>query len=241
LSMLAVVTVPADATGGSYIFTLTASSAGQPTATGANRTAQFDVTVVNDTACVGCTYTALYLLNEYPACAIAPCTTTAQTDLPMKATAPTAGTLPNFDTDVDTVVGRSLARASTTPSSSSTTSSTMANWRYTVGQNTTLNGDLVIEVYVAQPGPDPIDLIAYVSKSTSGSGTTSFVASGTSSAPVSGTFQKVTIHVPLSNVAIANNRFLEVKIVVNSATSTNGAHLAYDAFAYPSLVWIPVV
>lgn len=240
LPMLAVATVPSDAIAGSYSFTLTATSAGQSSATGATRTAQFDVTIGSDSSCAGCTWTPLYLLNEYPACSSAPCTTTAKTNMPMRPGAPTAAALPNFDTDVDAVAGRSVARALTTPAWDSTTSSTMANWRYTVGQSTVLNGELLVDIYVAPVGGLPVDVTVYVNKSTNGSGATSFVATGTASVVASGSFQMVRVHVPAVSTTIANNRFLEVKVVIESTSEDTGAHLAYDALAYPSVVWMPV-
>ena len=246
LPMVAVTTVPGTAIAGSYIMTLTATSAGQPDATGATRTATFDVTVVNQSACSGCTYTALYLLNEYPACATAPCNTTARTNMPMRpSSSPTAASLPNFDTNVDSVEGRSVANAVTTPLFNSTTSSTMANWRYTVPSNTTLKGgaNAIIDIYVAaQTAGLPLTITAYVNHSPAG---TTSVNDGSGSAtlnPVLSGFQHVQISVPIvANTTVNNNRFIEVKLVVNSTLSTTGAHFAYDAFAYPSVLWIPVV
>jgi prepilin-type N-terminal cleavage/methylation domain-containing protein len=248
--MLAVVTVPSETAAGSYLLTLTATSSGQPTATGATRTTDFDVTVSNDSACSGCTYTAMYLLNQYPACSTAPCNTTAQANMPLQpGSAPTAATEPNFDTDVDSGPGRAVAKALLTPAFDSTTTSTMATWRYTVPQNTTLKGgaDVVIDLYAAAtgsgitPGTGVVTLKAYLNQSTSTSGTLANIASGTATVTSTGDFVHVRIRVTVpSNTTISRNRFIGVKVVVDSA-STTGAWLAYDAYAYPSVAWIPVV
>lgn len=247
--MLAYGTVPSSAIAGTYVVTLTAASVGQPSADGATRTLNFYVKVVNQSSCSGCTYTALYLRNEYPACTSSVCNTTMRTDMPMRTDASSASTLANFDTNVDSAGGRTVARAVTTPTSSAAGSTSVANWRYTLPQSATVTGDVLVDLYLAPAGVGstpgtllPVTVKAYLLKSTSGSGATELVGSGsgTLAASSSTAYRGMRITIPSVSTSVSNNRFLELKVVVDSALSTTGAWLAYDTTAYPSVVWVPV-
>lgn len=247
--MLAYGTVPSNTVAGNYVVTVTASSIGQPSADGASRNINFYVKVVNQSSCTGCTYTALYLRNEYPACGATVCNSTMKTDMPMRTDASTLSTLGNFDTNVDVAGGRTVARSATTPTSDASGGTTVANWRYTVPSATNVTGDVLLDLYLAPSGSGstpgtlvPLTVKAYLLKSTNGSGGTTLVgsAAGTLAASSSTAYRSMRITIPGVSTSVANNRFLEVKVVVESASSTTGAWLAYDATAYPSVLWVPV-
>jgi hypothetical protein len=82
---------------------------------------------------------------------------------------------------------------------------------------------------------------AYVLRSTSGGGATELVgsASATLAASSSTAFRPMRITVPGVSTTVSNNRFLELKVVVESASSVTGAWLAYDATSYPAALWMP--
>jgi type II secretory pathway pseudopilin PulG len=248
--MLAYGSVPTNAVAGTYVVTVSAASIGQPSADGATRNINFYVKVVNQSSCTGCTYRALYLRNEYPSCGATVCNSLQKTNMPMRTDSSTVSTLGNYDTNVDSVGGRNLARSSTTPTSDAAGGSTVANWRYTVPSATTVNGDVLVDLYLAPSGSGstpatlvPLTVKAYLLKSTNGSGDTTLVgsATGTLAASSSTAYRSLRVTIPGVSTTVANNRFLEVKVVVESASSTTGAWLAYDATPYPSVVWVPVV
>jgi prepilin-type N-terminal cleavage/methylation domain-containing protein len=246
--MLAYGTVPSSAAAGTFVVTVTATSVGQPTVVGASRTTSFYVRVLNQSTCTGCTYSAFYLRNQYPACVTAPCATTQKVDMPLRSDAGTATSLPNYDTDVDGAGGRNVARNTSTPTWTSSTSSTMANWRYTVPYRHDIKGNVLLDVYVAPSGSGsvpstlvPLNLTAYLTKSTTGSGTAELVATATATLAASSSTDYRFLRFTFSGVdtSVNNNRYFEVKIVVDS-TSTTGAWLAYDTTTYPSVLWVPV-
>lgn len=250
ISMLAVADVPAATPAGTYTFMVTGRSIGQPDASGATRTATFNVVVGGDTSCVGCTFVPLYLRNVWPPCTIEPCDSTAQVAMPLRAEAPTAPSLGNFDTNVDAGQGRAIARALTTPASTTTSATAMANWRHQVAKDTTLQGSVLVDLYLAvasvgaTPGADvPLGVTVYVNRSTSGSGTTELIgqASGALGLDAGAAFRHLQVSVPITSVTVAKNRFVEIKVVVDSTASTTGAWLAYDATGYPAVVRLPVV
>lgn len=249
VSMLAVATVPSTAVSGRYTFTVTGSSASQPTAGGATRTATFTVDVVGDVSCVGCTYHAFHLRNQWPPCDLQPCDSVAQPAMPLRVEAPTAPSLGNFDTNLDNGPGRRVQRALNTPASTTTTTNLAATWRYPAAQKLTINGDLILDLRVAVAGPDtvpgslvPAGVRVYVSRSVNGSGATELIGQGTASYGSLGTadFHPLRVTVPIANVTVANNRFLEIKVVVDSATSGDDIWLGYDATNRASIVYLPV-
>ena len=169
--------------------------------------------------------------------------------MPLRTDAPAATSLPNFDTDVDSLAGRTVAPAASTPSATSLTTGTTATFRYQVGASTHLDGNVLIDLYVAVPsaGSSPSEAVrlkAYVNRSTNGSGATEPLGSATQQlAALSTDFQAVRMVVPVPLVTVDNNRFLEVKIVLDvdgADPSTNAVSLAYDAAGYSAVVWAPV-
>lgn len=246
--MLARATVPASAVAGRYSFTVTGTSSGQPTAGGAVRSDTFTVDIVSDTTCVGCTYRPVYLRNQYPACTVEPCDTTRQEAMPLRTEAPTAPSLGNFDTEVDLGPGRLIRRAVTTPESTTTDGAYVATFRYAMAQSTTFTGDIIVDLPVAVAGAGttpgsslPVGVTVYVSRSTSGSGATTLVSQGSDHYGALGTtaFHPMRIRIPVSTT-VANNRFLELKIVVDSATSETDVWLGYDAVTENAVAYLPV-
>lgn len=247
-SMLAVATVPSSTVGSSYTFTVTATSSGQPTAVGATRSATFAVKVVNDLSCSGCTYLPAFLRNVWPPCASEPCNSTAQATMPLRTEAPTATSLGNFDTDVDTAPGRMVKRAASTPAWSATDPSTVATWRYVAGRNVQLNGTMLVDLNVSRNASLSATAVrVYVNRSTNGSGATEAVTTATVDATGGTAFQTLRVSIPVSTT-IAKNRFLEIKVVVDSTLTTllsGDVVLGYDAVTYgsntnPAAVYLPV-
>lgn len=239
--------VPPTAVPGDYVFTVTGRSIGQPDAGGATKSDTFNVTIGGEDSCDGCTFEVLYPRNVWPSCATEPCSSTTQVDMPLRSESPTAASLANFDTDVDVAAGRTVARSATTPAWSAT-GSTVANWRYQVPTSTVLQGNVLVDLYVAVPGTGgspgtnvETGVRVYVNRSTTGSGSTEPVGEALGWLPLSLTsgYRYLQVSVPV-DTTIAKNRFVEIKVVVDSPTSTTGIWLGYDAVTHPSVVRLPV-
>jgi hypothetical protein len=242
--------VPATTAAGTYTFTVTGRSIGQPTASGSTRTANFKVTVASDVSCVGCTFLPLYLHNVWPAtCTAEPCDTTAKVDMPLRDDLPVAPSFGNFDTGIDDGPGRKVAWTAITPGATSTVSTTMANWRWLVpGKRTLKAGSVPVDLYVAVPGvgsafgPNTghVGVILYVNRIT-GTGATELLGTATAQLPSEATmgFRLLQVSVPIGTVSLTKNTHVEVKVVVDTLTTT-GIWLAYDSVTYLSRVRLPL-
>ena len=242
---LAVVTVPLTQPNGGVDVPLTATSGvnDDVTAESANR------------AGVGPVGIALYL-HHNPSPPVG--TTTAQNQIPMSITAPTATTLYKYSTNyynptAPIYPGRYLEDVATTPAVNENTASRMVNWVHQVPANTLFEGNGSIRLWVAahdQRCDRSISLRFYIRRknaaNSNSAGQTTLLSQLDATVPASGgvapcAFTQVDVPFTLSpGTTIPTNNWIELKIVVNS-TSADHALLAYDTTSYPSRLLMPQV
>jgi type II secretory pathway pseudopilin PulG len=242
---LAVVTVPLTQPNGGVNVPLTATSGvdEEVTAESANR------------AGVGPVGIALYL-HHNPSPPVG--TTTAQNQIPMNITAPTATTLYKYSTNyynptAPVYPGRYLENVATTPAVNENTASRMVNWVYQVPASTLFEGNGSIRLWVAardQRCDRSISLRFYIRRknaaNSNSAGQTTLLSQLDATVPASGgvapcAFRQVDVPFTLSpGTTIPTNNWIELKVVVNSA-SADHALLAYDTTTYPSRLLMPQV
>jgi len=246
---LAVVSVPPTQPNGGVDMPLTATSGvnDEVTAESANR------------AGVGPVGIALYL-HHNPSPPVA--NTTAQTQIPMNITTPTATTLYKYSTNyynptAPVYPGRYLEDLATTPAANENTASRMVNWVYQVPISTTFEGAGSIRLWVAardQRCDRSISLRFYIrhrSNPNNNNGVAiptlpstldATVPAPGGVAPCAFTQVDVPFTVPATVPAttIPTNGLIELKVVVNS-TSADHALIAYDTTSYPSRLFMPQV
>ena len=248
--LLAVVTVPFTQPNGGVNLPLTATSGANDdvTAESANR------------ASVGPVSIALYLHNN-PSPPLG--TTTAQNQIPMNTTAPTAATLYKYSTDLYNPIapiypGRYLARQATTPpvdqgSTGAGGPGKMVNWVYQVtAAPAQLQGNGSVRLWVAARDQNcsAISLHYYIRRknaaSSNSAGTTTLLSEGNMTVPAGGVapcaFTQVDVPFTLAATTIPTNNWIELKVVVNQApASADHALIAYDTNSYPSRLIMPQV
>ncbi len=243
---LAVVTVPLTQPNGGVDVPLTVTSGvnDEVTAESANR------------AGVGPVGIALYLHNN-PSPPVG--TTTAQNQIPMNITAPTATTLYKYSTNyynptAPVYPGRYLERVATTPAVGENTASRMVNWVYQVPTGTLFEGNGSIRLWVAardQRCDRAISLRFYIRRknaaNSNNAGSTTLLSQLDATVPAPGgvapcAFTQVNVPFTLASpgTTIPTNSWIELKVVVNS-TSADHALIAYDTTAYPSRLFMPQV
>jgi type II secretory pathway pseudopilin PulG len=236
----------------------TAVSAAQPSASTASQSFT-DQVLVNPASCTGCTLTTYYLHNgsaysdtAYQGVGTAP--------MPFDKTAPasTRTGLYNYSTDCtgSTDCGALLAgrhiRAG--GGAAETDKTKVAPWYYQVPNNTCLKGTASITVWVraADGGGAATTLTAYIGSDQNNNWTngSNFTAAGsgtaTLAAATSGSWQPVTIGVPItSNLdssgscagAFSTSKYLVIRVV---AGGTTNVRIAYDTTAFPAQALLPV-
>jgi hypothetical protein len=222
--------VPETASPGTVNVTLRAVSVGQPSSPTGTANVVDEVDIVSQ-SCAGCTYRSYQLRNAQNNAI----STQAKTDMPMQLSAPTESTLPNYDTDRDSVEGRWLSSGGSGASETST--ALMANWQYSVPSDMSFAGlarltvPLRLQSSLAEAATATVYVRAELTKNV-------FTTVGTATASVTGSaFTTHTIDVALTSFSLARNRRFEVKVV----TADADVELAYGVAGYPALIDMPVV
>ena len=166
--------------------------------------------------------------------------TTAQFNLALDGTAPTAATLFNYDTNCDSNTGRQITRrASASPTEATTCF--YGNWRTApLTSARTLSGTASVVVYARKASPNGTDptLVAYLRDFNQVGGTYVELANAgavitTSSASP---FAMSAISIPVS-ATVAIGHQVELKFVASG--SNRNVDLAYDTTTYVSTLTLP--
>jgi prepilin-type N-terminal cleavage/methylation domain-containing protein len=217
---------------GTVVVTITLTSESQPTSN--PKTVTITLNLTGAPGCTGgCTLTPYYFHNQYPGTGA---TTLRTSDMPANTTLPTQTTLPNYDTDQDSVAGRRILQG--TGDWSESTSTKIANWSYQVPAATLVKGSntVTLKVWVTTRNglPATVVLNGYARYTTTGSAS-STVPLGTGSGSVSLSFPTGTewllAQIPItvaSDTTINNNRYLKAYVTVSDALSTDDAVIGYD-------------
>ncbi len=231
LQLWAVVTLSSSEAGGDTHLVLAAQSNGQPSSPTGTASVTDTITIVAQATCSGCTYKSHYLHNS----AVGG-DTAAGINLPIDLTAPTATTLANYDTNVDSVAGRKVTTGGTNATASG---SQMVNWRYQTPAKRTYNGNAIVTVWVmpASGTTSTVQMTAYLNYDGGGASYTN-AGSATASVPA-GTWSQVQFTIPVS-FSLTKNKKFEVKLVTATGTGLTDALVAYDTTAYPAHVDMPV-
>jgi hypothetical protein len=202
-----------------------------------------DAVVDNNTLIAG--YWADYFLHNNPTPPVG--NTTAQANLTATLTAPTQGTLYDYDTDCDNRTGRWLRRQNP-PSPGLTTACRYVNWRLPVQATAlTLTAGSVVRVDIwsatdANQANRTGSLIAYLRDYDPGTNNYTEITNATYTAnyPVGRTFYNTPFNVTISSAyTLAAGHQLELKLECPRATSQNNMMVAYDTTGYPSLLRLP--
>ncbi|NQW16895.1 MAG: hypothetical protein HQ478_05350 [Chloroflexi bacterium] len=182
-----------------------------------------------------------YYLNNNPTPPTA--TTTAQTGLGMTQTYPSASTLWDYDSDIDSGAGRTIAKGGS--GSGETDITKYQNWLSpVVASDTLINGEVIVEIWGAAQGFSSTSTGEIVLHLRDYNGSTyAEIASTTISASAwdsaaSGTWVKKAGEISVSNYTVANGNQLELKITVGDGSS-GGMMIAYDTLSYPSVLKLP--
>ena len=215
--------------------TLTAQSIGQPSSPTGTANVVDSINIEGTpVGCTGCTYRSHTLHNS-----ATPGATTRVLNMPVDLLAPTATSLANYDTDVDTVEGRRLTAGGT--NSITTSSSQMANWRYQAPAKRTYRGNAVITMWVrtATASANPSQVTLYVNYDGGGASYTN-AGSATVSVPGGATWQQAQFTVPV-DFSLTKNKKFEVKLVAASGVGLDDALLAYDTTTYAAKIQMPEI
>jgi hypothetical protein len=170
--------------------------------------------------------------------------TSAQKNMPMNVTAPTATRLHRYSTDLYAAYpGRLVEKTNTSSTQSST--KYMMNWTYQVSTNTAFNGNAELRLWVALKDhkcDKTPNFKAYLREKSSATTDTGieFASASATSPPVGNEpcdFRLVTITLPV-NRTITAGKWIELKVTVNESTGES-ALFAYDTTAHTSLLRLP--
>ena len=175
--------------------------------------------------------------------------TTAQRHLAMNINPISAATLYQYSTNHYTAQpGRFIDKADASDSESD--SRLMANWVYQVPQNTLFNGAVELKLWVAAKDlkcDKSFTIRVFLRTKNSANTNTGTELTPSADLPVQapgGTepcnFREVIVPMNLTNVTVATNRYIEVKVTV-LGSSDDAALLAYDTTSYPSNLTLPQV
>lgn len=170
--------------------------------------------------------------------------TTAQANLTMNAVPPTAVTLYNYDTNLDSTPGRRIRRAGTGPGD--TTLARYANWRSPVFATArSISGTVTLRIWTGVAGFTLNTrgvLIAYLRDYNPTTNSYVNVASGSLDLAdwqggVAGWVEKQ-MTIPVGAYTVQAGRRLELKLQVPAASPVDMV-IAYDTTTYPSIVGVP--
>jgi hypothetical protein len=170
--------------------------------------------------------------------------TTAQANLSMTTAPPTASTLYNYDTNLDSLAGRRIRRNGT--GVGDTTLARYANWRSPAFSTaTTISGTVTLRVWTGVAG-FPLNtrgvLVAYLRDYNPATNAYTTIASATLNQAdwqggVAGWVEK-RISIPVTSYSLAAGRRLELKIQAPAAAPSDMV-IAYDTTTYPSILGLP--
>lgn len=153
---------------------------------------------------------------------------------------PTATTLYNYSTDLDTEPGRLVNPGG----SVSSTASKKAQWLFQAPEELLLDGDLRFEVFVANDAANcglPVALEAVIrQKNSANSNGGTIISSASGLVVLDCTFQQVTTTLTVSHT-VPKNKWVELTLYVNGAITNIPVRVAYDTVGYPSALVIPTV
>ncbi|HVE76587.1 MAG TPA: hypothetical protein VND22_07470 [Actinomycetota bacterium] len=226
---------------GTYNMVLTAASGVEPTSTKA-AAAVLTVTLLDPVNLV---------LHNRPT----PPTgdTNAQVNLSMSGVTSTSSTLFRYSQDLTTAgngganVGRYVRKGNNLATEALPVN--MVNWNYQLPERSTFQGQADMTIWVGSNDfvcNQPIVFSVFLREKSSDTTTvgTTFATTTINLVPVVGTdpcpFQEVSVPLNISTSRqIARNNWIEAKIVVTSATGSQGALFAYDTTVYPSKLVMP--
>ncbi len=166
--------------------------------------------------------------------------TTAQFNLALSATAPTAATLYNHDTNCESRAGRSINR--NTGLLSEATTCRYATWRTAaLATARTLTGTATLAVWARKTTANGTNPTLRAFLRVFDPATSTYTELGTANATVVSNptvaWARLNLTWSLASVAVPGGRQIEVKVV---ATGGNrNVEIAYDATAYPSSLSLP--
>jgi hypothetical protein len=169
--------------------------------------------------------------------------TAAQADLGITLTYPGTATLQDYDSDLDTEAGRTIAKGGS--GADETDINQRQNWlSRELTADTLINGNAVVEIWGAAQGFSATStgelklfLRDYNGSTYTEVASTSITASAWDSA-ASGTWVRKAGEIAVSNYTVANGNQLELKITVGDGSS-GGMMIAYDTSVYPSALRLP--
>jgi type II secretory pathway pseudopilin PulG len=175
--------------------------------------------------------------------------TNAQKNLTMDINPVSAATLYQYSRNHYNTIypGRFIDKSDSSDSQGD--SKLMANWVYQVPKNTKFNGEVVLKLWVAakdlrcDKGFTIRTFLRTKNSEGADSGTELTSADLAVSAP-GGTepcnFREVTLPMTLTNVTVATNKFIELKVTIRN-TSDDAALIAYDTTSFNSTLTLPQV
>lgn len=217
---------------GTVVVTITLTSESQPLSN--PKTVKLTLNFAGPSGCTGgCTLTPYYFHNQYPGTGA---TTLITGDMPANTTVPTQASLPNYDTDQDSVAGRRILQG--TGDYSEATATKIAKWSYQMPGATLVKGgnNVTLRVWVKTRNGLPATIVmnGYARYTTTGSAS-SHVALGGGSGSATLIFltgsEWLLAQIPIAvstDVTIGNNRFLNAYLTVSDPLSTDDAIIAYD-------------
>ena len=250
--------VESDAPNSTSTLTVTATSVGQPTASTATASLTDTATVVSGvisstptatastsaadcamsspeptaSAPVGDDLVQYTLHNLQP-----PGDTTAQVQLGMDTSAPSASTLFNYSTNVAGFTsGRTVLAGG---SSTSTDPSNYVDWRYQFAAPRTLSGAATLSFWVSSNG-QPGSMTATIYTLTKSGGSYVPTTIYTSAVSLTGScagYQQVVLAVPISALSLKNNDYIGVRLFVPAGAVA--LSFAYDTAGYDSNLVLP--
>ncbi len=166
--------------------------------------------------------------------------TTAQLNLPLDASVPTAATLYNYDTNCESRAGRSINR--NTGLVTETGSCRFATWRSAaLAAARTLNGTATLSVWARKTstgGTNPT-LRAFLRVFDPGTSTYTELGAANATVTVNSTsaWARLDLAWTLSNVGVPAGRRIELKLVATGGT--RNVEIAYDATSLASSLTLP--
>ncbi len=231
---LVVVAIPGGTATGNYNFTVTARSGADSTVTA----------VSPDRVTVGVAGLTYYLHNN-PTPPTA--NTTAVSYLTMNSTAPTAATLFRYSTNHHNAdSGRYLDKSSISDTQSD--NKLMAAWRFQVSAASTYTGAGEVRLWNMVKGfacDKALVVQVYVRHKASNDTTTgTAMASASLNIPAPGgaapcAYRESVIPLTFTGTSVAANRWIELKVEVNTTGSGDAGLFAYDTTAFPSRLILP--
>jgi len=153
---------------------------------------------------------------------------------------PTATTLYNYSTDLDTEPGRQIKPGG----SPVATDRKKAQWVFQAPEALVLDGDLRFETFVANDAANcgqPVALEAVIrQKNSAAAGGGTVLASAAGIVVLDCNFQLVSTTLAVSHT-VPKNKWIEVTLYVDQSITNLPVRVAYDTVAYPSALVIPTV